>query len=123
VALVRQTFHQIDNLEFNPSMPGDVRRPPSHLLLGREMPKKQEKRGFQIGGLCAKVFNTDTAVFQHTALSVYVADCGFSSWHSGESGHEIMWHGCGPWVTPISLSCLKQDHLEMRYFDWHTDFQ
>jgi hypothetical protein len=38
------------------------------------MPKEEEKCSLEIGGFHAEVFDTDTAVFEYTALSIYVTD-------------------------------------------------
>src|SRR5215510_12016164 len=85
------------------------------------MSEEEEIRGFQIGGLRAEVFNADTSVFENTAMPIHIADCRFGCRHSVESRHEIVRHSRLPYATGISLSCLKEDHLEMRHFDWHTD--
>src|SRR5262249_31618380 len=103
-------------------MTGNVRGPLSHFLHCRKMSEEKEKRGFQVGGFGAEVLDVDTSVFENPAMPIHIADCRFGCRHSVESRHEIVRHSRLSRVSGTSLSCLREDHLEMKHFDWHTDF-
>jgi hypothetical protein len=93
MALLRQTFHEIDDRVLQASMMRDILLPPVEGRSRGKMTKQKKVCGFQVGGALAQFLHANAAVFEHTAFSINVADGGFCRWNPGKARHEIVRHG------------------------------
>src|SRR5215207_9584675 len=114
MALLGQTFQEVDNAKLDPAVVGHISRPLVQLCRSRQMSEQKQIGAFKIGRMCAEFLNADTTILEDAALPIDVADGRCRSRHSGKSRHKIMRHGDLDQSAYRSLSRTYADGVSLK---------